>query len=419
MLQVQFDVKLMKVLQDMIVRLRDGEIAPSIQADYEMYFKDVADVQLLLMLHELVSSNYDITITDVQRFFVAQDYLYNKGNKISDSLQYDIVGHPVRIFIEENNAFQQLLQKIRHTLTMIEQQEQVNPHDVLTIQEDIFHLGEFHKHYHRKEKLLFPIFERYGQHTPTRLMWRLDDRIRALYQGAKRQIDQLPNIELTNVQKMYDTFEKEFLDMIYREEKLILPVLIATFSEEDWQAIANEGEAFSYALIGDVDEWERTEDIAVNQSLEEELFSEMKDKDLPFGGGYLSIEEANLILNNLPLEITFVDKNSIFKYFNTITEASDMMLVRTPTSIGRNVADCHPPISLKKVMTLVRDLKTKKRLSESMWIKKQGKYVHITYKGLFNDADEFVGILEYVQNIQPFFDLPTEVKTGLSEVHDE
>jgi len=94
-------------------------------------------------------------------------------------------------------------------------------------------------------------------------------------------------------------------------------------------------------------------------------------ENIAFGGGYLTTEEANLILNNLPLEITFVDKNSVFKYFNEITEASEMMLVRTPISIGRNAENCHPPKSLKKVMTLVRDLKTKKRSSESMWFKKR------------------------------------------------
>lgn len=417
MLQVQFDIKRMKVLQDILARLREGEIIQSIQNDYDMYFADVPRIQQLLMLHELMSKDSTIVQAEVERFLQMFDCDHNITD-IRESLQdYDRT-HPARIFIEENNACQQLLAKIRNLLTLFVRQEEINPAEVTNIQEVMFRLGEFHKHYHRKEKLLFPIFERYGQHTPTRLMWRLDDRVKALYQGAKRQIDQLPHIEFSHVQKTYDTFEKEFLEMIFQEEQLILPVLIETFSEADWQAVADESDAFGYALLGEVDQWKGTKDVTENQSFENEPCSEMKAKDLPFGGGYLTIEEANLILNNLPLEITFVDKNSIFKYFNTITEASDMMLVRTPTSIGRNVANCHPPISLKKVMTLVRDLKTKKRASESMWIKKQGKYVHITYKGLFNEADEFVGILEYVQNIQPFFDLPTEVKTALSTIKD-
>src|SRR5690625_2097059 len=95
-----------------------------------------------------------------------------------------------------------------------------------------------------------------------------------------------------------------------------------------------------------------------------------------------------------------------------------MMLIRTPLSIGRNVADCHPPKSLQKVMTLVRDLKTKKRTTETMWFKKGDAYVHITYKGLFNEEGEFIGILEYVQDIAPFLQLPTEEKTSIKKTVD-
>ena len=36
----------------------------------------------------------------------------------------------------------------------------------------------------------------------------------------------------------------------------------------------------------------------------------------PFGNGYLSVEQANLILNQLPMEITFVNKDDIFQYYN-------------------------------------------------------------------------------------------------------
>ncbi|MCF3943701.1 PAS domain-containing protein [Oceanobacillus alkalisoli] len=128
------------------------------------------------------------------------------------------------------------------------------------------------------------------------------------------------------------------------------------------------------------------------------------------------MKEADIILNNLPLEITFVDKNDIFKYFNEKVEAADMMFVRTPSSIGRNVANCHPPKSLKKVMQLIRDLKTKKRTSETMWFKKEGNVIHITYKGVFDENGEYVGILEYVQDIQPFLDLPREVKKEVSKL---
>ncbi|MDK6976647.1 hypothetical protein QP313_18045, partial [Proteus mirabilis] len=45
----------------------------------------------------------------------------------------------------------------------------------------------------------------------------------------------------------------------------------------------------------------------------------------PFGQGYLSVEEANLILNYLPMEITFVNKEDIFQYYNDSVPADEMI----------------------------------------------------------------------------------------------
>lgn len=208
--------------------------------------------------------------------------------------------------------------------------------------------------------------------------------------------------------------------MIFQEEELILPILQSIFSEDDWFDIANESSAFGYAIIeGPEDKWipeskMNIEDTDENKDIEKVMCDTPTTQHVIFGGGgYLTTEEAQQILNSLPLEITFVDKNDLFKYFNEITEVSEMMLVRTPISIGRNVANCHPPKSLKKVMTIIRDLKSGKRTSESMWFKKKNQYIHITYKSIFNKEGHFLGVLEYVQDIQPFFELPSEVKTGL------
>src|SRR5690625_1693280 len=211
--------------------------------------------------------------------------------------------------------------------------------------------------------------------------------------------------------------------MMFQEEAIILPVLLSIFHDSDWLRIAKESAAFGYAIIEPDEEWIPKSQKGTfvedeNQAINNTENVAPTHENIAFGGGYLTTEEANLILNNLPLEITFVDKNSVFKYFNEITESSEMMLVRTPSSIGRNVANCHPPKSLKKVMTLMRDLKTGKRTSESMWFKMKGRYIHITYKALFNDEGEYLGVLEYVQDIQPFFELPKEVKRELSRLNE-
>ena len=401
------------MLKDIIIHLRTSGKVESILEDYNRYFQDVSIVELLLIELELINGDYGITSEDIQMF--ADVYPYLNDHTLTAEINNDIEhpSHPVQIFKKENTAMRKVLNQINDLVESFE--NAIIPDAIEKLIHTISCLGEFHNHYHRKEKLFFPIMERYGYHDPTRMIWRIDDRIRALYQAVKRQAMQLPNINFTHFRKTFYAFEEEFTKMIFQEEAIILPILLAIFSEKDWSNIAKESHAFGYALIEVKEKWPPAFE---TKQADHIINSVDSTGNFRFGGGYLTIEEANLIFNHLPLEITFVDKNSVFKYFNETTEASEMMLVRTPASIGRNVANCHPPKSLKKVMTLVRDLKTKKRVSESMWYKKDDRYIYLTYKALFDDQDEFIGILEYVQDIQPFFELPSETKTGLSKLDD-
>lgn len=401
MLNIQYDLKRRGLLKDLLLRLRNGESANSVQIDLNQYIEDTSMIGLLFIQQVLLNEDEEVTVEDAQNLSRLYTHLLNQDDL--DAM------HPVNLFKQENTLFQEALKEIRQLLTSLEQVE--TPETLEALQQKFYQLGEFHKHYHRKEKLLFPILERFGHVQPGRMMWEKDDRIRAFYMGLKSRIDQFSNDQMDLIKRRFIQFQEMFEQMIYEEEAILFPVALELFNEENWQAVAVESEAFGYAMIDVEEVWglsnEQEKSVHPTHDAEE---------NLRFGGGYLTTKEANMILNNLPLEITFVDKHNLFKYFNDMSKASEMMLVRTPLSIGRNVANCHPPKSLRKVMTLMRELISGKRESESMWFKKNGQYIHITYKALYDEDGEYVGILEYVQNIQPFLELPEEVKMGLSPI---
>lgn len=98
------------------------------------------------------------------------------------------------------------------------------------------------------------------------------------------------------------------------------------------------------------------------------------------------------------LDITFVDKDGIVKYFST---AKERIFHRTKTIIGRKVENCHPPASVHIVEQIAADLKSGKKDQESFWIKMGDKFVYIQYFAVRDDQGEFLGILEVTQNIQP------------------
>lgn len=135
----------------------------------------------------------------------------------------------------------------------------------------------------------------------------------------------------------------------------------------------------------------------------------------PFGNGYLSVEQANLILNHLPLEITFVNKDDIFQYYNDNVPASEMVFKRTPSQIGRNVELCHPPKVLDKVNKIFELLRSGERDQVPMWFKSErlGKFVYVTYAAVRDDKGDFQGVLEYVQDIKPFFELESDLKRDI------
>lgn len=130
------------------------------------------------------------------------------------------------------------------------------------------------------------------------------------------------------------------------------------------------------------------------------------DTRIQFKNGRLNLEEIGLILDNLPLEITFLDKEDKFIYFN---ERKHQPLAGTPRSratLGSYVLNCHPPQIRHKVGQLMEDLKSGKQRNETMWYTKStGDKFHLTYKPLYNRHDEYIGMLEYVQNGKPFLNI--------------
>lgn len=312
--------------------------------------------------------------------------------------------HPLNIFQQEISVFKSLLQETAALLGKVEESE---IEAVELFKEKVQAISGLIPHFNRKEKIIFPVIERRGEYILPRKMWADDDVIRFALNKLQKRVAKLEEVEWRHIQNAYTELESSLTDMLRQEEILFIPLMQEDISAVEWQQIAQESSAFGYAI--EINEtWQDSE--IESTSIDVQYDAKQGQQNLRFGGGFLTTKEADLILNNLPVEITFVDKNGTFKYFNDLVEASDMMFIRTPISIGRNVANCHPPKSLSKVMQIIRDLKTKQKDSESMWFKKGNQFIYVTYKALFDESGEYIGILEYVQDIQPFFDLPQKFK---------
>jgi PAS domain S-box-containing protein len=124
-----------------------------------------------------------------------------------------------------------------------------------------------------------------------------------------------------------------------------------------------------------------------------------------FEPGLLTPEEIKAIFNTLPVDITFVDKDGAVKYF---TQGKDRIFARPASIIGRQVANCHPPASVHVVERIVEDLKSGKKDHEDFWIRMGERFVHIRYFAVRNEKGEFLGIMEFTQDIKPIQDITGE-----------
>jgi PAS domain S-box-containing protein len=314
-------------------------------------------------------------------------------------------GHPIHTFKQENRAIEKLIQEMKPHLDALQKDDrQENRH---LIEADLDQLSQIDKHYTRKENLVFPYMEKYGVTAPPKVMWGVDDEIRALIKEAKTLSGQNGSKDEL-IRKVNETTAK-ITEMIFKEENILFPMLIESFSEDEWATITAESGEIGYCLYQPQAIW-----MPVNINVEAKVRStgqRPSDGYLQFETGTLSPKEITQILNTLPVDITFVDKDGAVKYFS---QAKERIFPRTKTVIGRNVSNCHPPASVHIVEKIVDDLKSGRKDHEDFWIKMGPRYVYIRYFAVKGVNGEFMGVMEVTQDIAPIQEISGE-KRLLSE----
>ena len=111
------------------------------------------------------------------------------------------------------------------------------------------------------------------------------------------------------------------------------------------------------------------------------------------------------MLNTLPFDMTFVDKDGHVKYF---TQGKERIFDRPKTIIGRHVNMCHPPQSVHVVEEIVESFKSGRKDHEDFWIRLKDMFVYIRYFAVRSKNGEYLGTLEITQNIKPIVELEGE-----------
>lgn len=374
------------VIKSLLQKLHEGQTIDDVKQEFDSTFSGVSASEISDAEQELISEG--VPVSEVQRLCDVHAAVF-KGSieEIHAPVEETLLpGHPARTLKYENRALEQLIaQRIRPIFKSYMNREK----SAYELYKEIESLQQIEHHYVRKENLLFPYMERYGITAPPKVMWGVDDEIRAL---IKESCNLAKSDDMALVEKLEEALTR-IEEMIFKEENILLPMLLETLTPQEWKNIADESAELGYCLIDEPPVWQ-PEDAphAVNSP----IVPEGGDISLPTG--FLSVTELTHLLDTLPIDITFVGKDDTVRYFS---QAAERVFPRTKAIIGREVSNCHPPASVHIVEDIVADLKSGKKDHEDFWIKMGEKYIYIRYFAVRDEKGEYLGVLEVTQNIAP------------------
>lgn len=391
------------LLKSYLKRLGEGEDLESVRRDFKENFENIdaqeimhaeqsmlaegtplSEVQRLCDLHSALFHGATIE----EQIQNAEKSIQNKkidNDKTFDRTKFDNkqlvtkkltekVGHPLNTFAAENKKLEELIEETKIALEKNE-----------NVYEAFLNLRDISIHYAKKGDLLYPHLEaKYNISGPSKVMWTVDDEIRA---EMRQLLSDKENAE-NNIDR-FKALLKRIEEMIYKEENILFPNCAMNFTEDEWKHLYKDMKDYE-SVFGLVPEtWQEAEDF------EDIEYKVLDNKEINLLGGHVNLNELNSLLNTIPLELTFVDKNNINKYFND----GEKIMKRPKMAIDREVFSCHPPKIQPLVKSIIEDLRSGRKDNVPVWLEKAGRPVFINYIAVRDEDGEYVGVLETVQDM--------------------
>jgi uncharacterized protein len=227
-------------------------------------------------------------------------------------------------------------------------------------------------------------------------MWGVHNDIRAL---GKQVGEALAAGEVQALAEKGAAWLRAVVEMIYKEEKILFPLVLGTFTESEWAEIRRGEDAIGYA-VAPGGEWKPSS----REKLKTQGGQSMEPR-LSLNTGSLSMEQLDLMLRHLPVDFSFVDEQDEVRYYNDVPER---LFPRSPGVIGRKVQQCHPPKSVHMVQQILDEFRAGSKNTAEFWIDMKGRKLHIRYFAVRDQANQYRGTLEVSQDITPIQQLTGE-----------
>ena len=385
-------LKRKELLKHMILQLHEGRAPDAVRAQLtrllgSVPYNDVVEVEQELIAEGLPQEEV-LKLCDIHSAALEGILDHSEAKSAPP-------GHPVHTFKEENRALRKEIQSLNILYGEIQETEDQAQLEALLsdIHRHFNNLMDVEKHYLRKEYLLFPFLEKHGVTGPPTVMWGKHDETREFLKAATEALGATAGITPEETKTVIDLVLKPASqaidDMIGKEEEILLPMSLDTLEDKEWFEIDKQSIEYGYCLYDPKDIWKP-------EGLETEEDVAPKAGKIQLPSGSFNVSELTSILNSIPFDMTFVDKDDTVRYF---TQGRERIFARSRAILGRKVQQCHPPSSVDIVENILDDFKAGREEHAAFWIELNERSIHIEYFAMRSEDGEYLGTLEVSQDL--------------------
>ncbi len=374
-------------LKEIVQDLHEGSDIKAVRKRFAELIRNVSPEEIAQMEQALIAEG--VPVEQVQKVCDVHVQVFEQalGRQRKSRV---LPGHPVHTYLEENKAARKVLKRIRPLLRQVSRGARAEE-----LEKELEQLKKIEIHYQRKENQLFPYLEQVDFTGPSKVMWGKHDEIRA----------QLRELETAYREQDWGRFTsvgrgllRAIRRMIFMEEKILFPTSLKKLSDKQWVEIRRGEGEIGYAWVQPGNLWDPSVVAAGSESKVsgQEDAAAQSPAEMALDEGKLNLEQINLMLKNLPLDVTYVDENDRVRYYS---QGLERIFPRSPAVIGRAVQNCHPPASVHVVEKILDSFKRKEKDQAEFWLTLKDRFIHIRYFAIYDRKGEYRGVVEVSQDV--------------------
>ncbi|WP_413998045.1 DUF438 domain-containing protein [Flavobacterium sp. W1B] len=293
-------------------------------------------------------------------------------------------GHPVRIYFQEKEIIN----------TLLEELIAVKPYEEFQKYTNIFNqLHAIEKRFARKENQLFPFLEKKGWTGPSQGMWSFHDNLREQFRMLRKNME---DRDFSIIENNTSYLVNGIYRLMEVEETVLFPNALNLLAEDDWIKMRVGEEEIGWMLPQSPAPYPSVAYVhpSVDFTIREMPFS--LENRSHYDEGHMTVEQVNLLFKTMPLDLTYVDENDKVIFYN---RGEERVFPRSAGIIGREVKFCHPPKSVGTVLKILEEFRKGTKSESSFWINYKDRLIYIRYFAV-RDADKnYKGVIEMSQDI--------------------